>query len=166
MNNLFLAPEVYQGETYTDKSDIFSLSIVLWEITARTIMGKYVTPYEEYGFKFDWQILMGVSQHQQRPTFPATTPNFLREVCTAAMDSDPTKRPNIDQLLEGFLKLYGQYRDNQDEWNHAIVSNASTSLESKEKISSSIESVKTDENSTGSLETPRENISSEGSIKM
>ena len=81
----YLAPEVYTGETYTEKSDVYSLSIVLWEIIARWLNKRYCSPYEEFGFRFDWQILVAISQNNQRPTFPEKTPEKLKKAVQQAM---------------------------------------------------------------------------------
>jgi serine/threonine protein kinase len=37
----YVAPELYSGGSYTDKSDVFSASIVLWEIIIRVIKRKF-----------------------------------------------------------------------------------------------------------------------------
>ena len=44
----FCAPELYFGKLYTAASDIYSYSIVLWELLHRTITGQYARPYGEF----------------------------------------------------------------------------------------------------------------------
>eukprot|EP01124_Arcella_intermedia_P014365 TRINITY_DN2078_c1_g1_i2.p1 TRINITY_DN2078_c1_g1~~TRINITY_DN2078_c1_g1_i2.p1 ORF type:complete len:677 (+),score=132.36 TRINITY_DN2078_c1_g1_i2:27-2057(+) len=41
----YTAPEIYFGNKYTYKSDIYSLSIILWEIVTKVVKGTYVPPY-------------------------------------------------------------------------------------------------------------------------
>lgn len=35
----YIAPELYYGKTYTDKCDIYSIGIILWEIAVRIFKG-------------------------------------------------------------------------------------------------------------------------------
>jgi len=37
----YCAPEVYHGQTYTPKADVYSFSIVLWELMVRCLKGIY-----------------------------------------------------------------------------------------------------------------------------
>jgi serine/threonine protein kinase len=46
----FSAPEVYFGEQYTPKADIYSLGIILWELVTRLLTGTYERPYSEYSY--------------------------------------------------------------------------------------------------------------------
>ena len=41
----YTAPEVYNHQKYTEKSDLFSFGIILWEMTYRCIFGTYQRPY-------------------------------------------------------------------------------------------------------------------------
>lgn len=55
----YCAPEVYFGEQYSAKSDIYSLGIITWEIVVRCLKGVYERPYSEYNhIAFDFQIIL------------------------------------------------------------------------------------------------------------
>jgi hypothetical protein len=43
-------------ESFTDKSDVFSLAVCLWEMATRVLTGEYFVPYHDQGFKFDFQV--------------------------------------------------------------------------------------------------------------
>jgi serine/threonine protein kinase len=130
----YLAPEVYQGETYTEKSDVYryyysilfnsnvlkSLSVVLWEMITRTIKGVYTSPFSEYGYKFDWQILIAVSQNNIRPSIPPTAPKSLLEIYQLTAHSDPTQRPTAQELLDKFFVIFDEYKNNTAEWDSVL----------------------------------------------
>ncbi len=49
-NPLWLAPEVMRGEEYSEKADIFSYGVILWEIASHEL------PYSEYKFQFVFEL--------------------------------------------------------------------------------------------------------------
>lgn len=74
----YMAPELADKRPYTDRSDIYSFGIMLWEMTYRTINKKYQRPFGEYpNLVRDFQIIIQVSKHQLRPTIPSSTPKSL-----------------------------------------------------------------------------------------
>jgi serine/threonine protein kinase len=55
-------PEVFHGQSYTPKSDIYSLGVIFWELVNRCLKGRYEAPFSEYAkLKFDFQILLQAS---------------------------------------------------------------------------------------------------------
>ncbi len=80
----YLAPEIFFGQRYTDKADVFSMGIILWEIAYRVIHGmsfKYITLiYPLYSSSLNYSLffllsfiirpistsLSRVSQHEDR----------------------------------------------------------------------------------------------------
>jgi serine/threonine protein kinase len=128
----YLAPEVYMGESFTTKADIFryrlnfvtnlsscfiSLGIVLWEIVNRTLKGTYESPYMEYNYKFDYQILLGVSQHNQRPSMLACCPTELREAIYSCLADRPEKRPSAEDIQKSMINIQKNYKENEESWN-------------------------------------------------
>lgn len=55
---VYAAPETYMGgQQYTTKSDVYSYSLILWELVVRCITGAYSRPYSEYrNLIFDFQV--------------------------------------------------------------------------------------------------------------
>lgn len=118
----YSAPEVYFGERYTDKSDNYSVGILLWELAYRVINQKYQRPYEEFpNLKLDYQIILQTAMKGLRPTIPSTTPihfaNLIR-ICTA---KEQSARPSAKELLQAVLELKEEYHANTPEWESAIV---------------------------------------------
>ncbi|GMF30937.1 unnamed protein product [Phytophthora fragariaefolia] len=99
------APEVLQGERYTEQADIYSFGVVLSELDtcklpfhdALTSNGKKPKPV---------QILADVTAGLLRPSFSADCPRRIRRIGVACCQQDATKRPTAAQVA---LMLQGEY---------------------------------------------------------
>jgi len=98
---IYVSPEVCRGEQYTEKSDIYSLAIVLWEMLNRCVKGKYDKPYYDNNFENSIQIVMQTPKGL-RPTIPTPAPQMLVNLIQDCWDNETSKRPDAEQLL---LKL-------------------------------------------------------------
>ncbi|CAG8457320.1 3411_t:CDS:2 [Acaulospora morrowiae] len=87
----YIAPEVLRGGQYTKAADIYSMGIIMWEITS----GK--RPYLErpYDRKLAIDICEGL-----RPEITSGTPDVYRELMEMCWDANPEKRPDIDQIVK------------------------------------------------------------------
>jgi serine/threonine protein kinase len=147
----YLAPEVYQGTPSSTASDIYrfgdpfatlffllnillirfpplsfySEGIVLWELLHRTITGAYSSPYQEFGFVSDFQVLAAASQGQT-PTIPSSTPEPLVTVLKWTLNLEPQERPTASQLYERLCVVRNEYQQAKTSWNGAIVAPKST----------------------------------------
>lgn len=109
----YCAPEVFNGEKSTEKSDVFSMGIVVWELI-KTIMQydffacpsllfsqlfrrKYEMPYAEYGLTYDFQIIVQTA-NGLRPSIPDGAPMDLVKIFQACVDPVPAKRPDATQV--------------------------------------------------------------------
>ncbi len=71
--SIFLPIELYGGSPFTDKCDIYSMGIILWEVFSRVIRGKHEAPYAEYTYlKMDYQVFFHAAKKDLRPTIPPT----------------------------------------------------------------------------------------------
>eukprot|EP01114_Cavostelium_apophysatum_P014059 TRINITY_DN3544_c0_g1_i1.p1 TRINITY_DN3544_c0_g1~~TRINITY_DN3544_c0_g1_i1.p1 ORF type:complete len:1120 (+),score=330.70 TRINITY_DN3544_c0_g1_i1:85-3444(+) len=99
----YTAPEVFNGELFTVKADIFSCGIVLWEIAYRVVHGKYQAPYAEFThITADFQIALYVSEHQLRNTIPDAVQKEFPELAVLirkCTEHDPAERPNAADML-------------------------------------------------------------------
>ncbi|KAE9010592.1 hypothetical protein PR002_g15309 [Phytophthora rubi] len=97
------APEILQGDRYTEQADIYSLGVVLSELDttklpyhdALTSNGKKPKPV---------QILADVAAGMLRPSFSEDCPRRIRRIGVACCQQDPTRRPNaaqVGRMLEG-----------------------------------------------------------------
>eukprot|EP01090_Pellita_catalonica_P021565 TRINITY_DN8107_c0_g1_i2.p1 TRINITY_DN8107_c0_g1~~TRINITY_DN8107_c0_g1_i2.p1 ORF type:complete len:616 (+),score=81.93 TRINITY_DN8107_c0_g1_i2:135-1982(+) len=106
-NNLgsvaWMAPEAILHKCYSEKSDVFSYGIVMWELVAQE------TPYVTEGLG-NVQIAMGVTNNNLRPTIPPgqTCPVFFKELmekCWAQNTADRPPMATVYSLLQRYKKL-------------------------------------------------------------
>jgi hypothetical protein len=117
----YCAPEVYFGEQYTPKADIYSLGIILWELVTRLVTGTYERPYSEYTYiNFDFQIVIQAAKKGIRPSIPDGCPGPVSDLIKRLWSRQPEERPDCSQLLEIIKKLEHTYRENKSEWDRAI----------------------------------------------
>ena len=102
----YTAPEVYNHQKYTPKSDMFSVGIIMWEMCYRCVHGVYQRPYAEYpGLQMDFQIIIQTAKHGLRPTIPSATPRPLAELVKRCLLRDQDRRPTADELADLVGKL-------------------------------------------------------------
>jgi len=117
----YLAPEVCQNVTFTEKGDMFSVGIILWEIVYRVLMGRYTIPYSEYSdITMDFQIAVAVSEKALRPTIPALCPYNLRELILTLYQATPTDRPSTSQALHTLQQIETEYQEHKESWDKSI----------------------------------------------
>lgn len=76
----YVAPEVFDSKGFQKESDIYSLSIILWEMATRIILGEYQKPFGEYkAFKLDFQILVASAKQGKRCTIKPGTPEIIAQ---------------------------------------------------------------------------------------
>ncbi|GMH66547.1 hypothetical protein TL16_g04456 [Triparma laevis f. inornata] len=86
----WVAPEIFKGEAYNQKIDVYSYGIVLWELFCFRI------PYkDEDPVKLPYKVAL---DNKRPPLAPHIPQKFaaLMEICWAA---DPKSRPEMDEVL-------------------------------------------------------------------
>ncbi|CAN8069668.1 unnamed protein product [Agarophyton chilense] len=86
----YMAVEVLANKPYSEKADVFSFGILLWEIVARKL------PY--FGMQ-PMQVGMAVLNQGLRPTIPRECPPSLAKLMRNCWDSDPSRRPSFTDLV-------------------------------------------------------------------
>lgn len=92
----WMAPEVVQHEPYSNKADVYSYGIILWECLTKKL------PYEGYT---PVQAALGVVMNGLRPELPECAPQSIQELIRECWDLSPSSRPSFDAIvarLEGF----------------------------------------------------------------
>lgn len=116
----YCAPEIFSGGTFTDRSDVYSMGIVLWEVIYRAIRGGYQQPFSEYpNLHHDFQIMLQAASGV-RPTIPVETPPTMRALIEDCVSPDVSKRPTAKEVAERLSKMKKEYRSNSEEWNKAL----------------------------------------------
>lgn len=88
----WMAPEVFEGNNYTEKCDVFSFGIILWEMVSRR------KPYEDMSgfnaFRIMWAVHNGT-----RPPLIADIPKPIEDLMTSCWDKEPSKRPSFTRIV-------------------------------------------------------------------
>lgn len=94
-----MAPEIFQGSPYSEKADIYSFGIMLWEFMTRKL------PYDDLNPNL---VMLKVATEGFRPVIPEVcnpTMKFLMEKCWS---SNPKTRPTIEQVITTLTLLRSQ----------------------------------------------------------
>ena len=89
----WMAPEVLNLQPYSEKADVYSYGILLWEMLSRDI------PFR--GMK-DIQIAMAVIHHGSRPLMPQDAPPKLAKLIERCWNRDPEVRPDFPTIVRAF----------------------------------------------------------------
>ncbi|RGB33006.1 kinase-like domain-containing protein, partial [Rhizophagus diaphanus] len=80
----YIAPEVIAGKEYTYASDIYSIGMLMWEISSGQ------PPFAN--FENDVDLVIRIL-HGMRPKIKSRTPLEYIKIMTQCWDADPLKRP-------------------------------------------------------------------------
>ncbi|XP_038134664.1 mitogen-activated protein kinase kinase kinase 7-like [Cyprinodon tularosa] len=93
----WMAPEVFEGSNYSEKCDVFSWSIILWEVITRR------KPFEEIGgsaFCIMWAVHRGT-----RPPLIKDLPEPIETLMTRCWDKEPSQRPSMSEVCDTMSSL-------------------------------------------------------------
>jgi len=125
----YIAPEVINGKEYTFASDIYSIAMLMWEISSGQ------PPFINY--EHENEIVMNII-NGIRPKIVPGTPLEYKNLMKQCWDADPLKRPDINMLLDEVEKIYKKYLNmpNELEENNNLEINKTNSLEEAKETSS------------------------------
>jgi len=84
------APEILKNSRYTEKADVYSYAVCLWEFFTRQ------DPYEGMPV---FQIIFAVGSEGLRPTVPENCPSDYSSLIQECWQTDPKSRPTFEQIL-------------------------------------------------------------------
>ncbi|XP_030850464.1 mitogen-activated protein kinase kinase kinase 7 isoform X1 [Strongylocentrotus purpuratus] len=87
----WMAPEVFEGRTYSEKCDIFSWGVILWEVISRR------KPFDDIGgpaFRIMWAVHNG-----RRPPLIRNIPKPLDKLMTRCWSQESTMRPSMHEVV-------------------------------------------------------------------
>jgi len=87
---LWMAPELLKNSSYTEKVDIYSFAICLYELETQ------IVPFEDLGF----DDLVKFVGHGKRPDIPATCPGPMANLIKQCWSGDPQQRPSFNEVVE------------------------------------------------------------------
>ncbi|KAJ8377329.1 hypothetical protein AAFF_G00261140 [Aldrovandia affinis] len=121
----WMAPEVFEGDNYSEKCDVFSWGIILWEVISRK------KPFDEIGgpaFRIMWAVHNGT-----RPPLIQNVPKPIESLMTRCWSKDPTQRPAMEEIMKIMTHLM-KYFPGSDEplqypyqYSDEVQSNSATS---------------------------------------
>uniref|UniRef100_A0A667XNY9 Mitogen-activated protein kinase kinase kinase 7 n=1 Tax=Myripristis murdjan TaxID=586833 RepID=A0A667XNY9_9TELE len=98
----WMAPEVFEGSNYSEKCDVFSWGIILWEVITRK------KPFDEIGgsaFCIMWAVHRGT-----RPPLIKDLPEPIEVLMTRCWDKEPCQRPSMEEVkntMSSLMKVHG-----------------------------------------------------------
>ncbi|PKC61069.1 kinase-like protein [Rhizophagus irregularis] len=102
----YIAPEVISGRKYSFASDIYSIGILMWEISS----GQLPFCNYEHDYNLAMNIVNGV-----RPRIVPGTPLEYENLIKQCWDADSLKRPNINTLLYKISEINASFQNVSDE---------------------------------------------------
>src|SRR5205814_771473 len=99
-----MAPEVLRGKSYTQASDIYSFSMIMWEFTSG------IPPFADKAH--DYHLNLSICRGE-RPEIIKNTPKYYMDLMEACWDSEPTKRPTlkiIENTISEWLSCLNGYK--------------------------------------------------------
>src|SRR5579883_3468848 len=87
----YIAPELLNGNVYSQASDIYAFGMLMWEISSEE------KPFHE--FVHDKQLALHIFRGL-RPSITDDTPQFYRDLMQQCWHADPTRRPSAKEIYQ------------------------------------------------------------------
>lgn len=117
----YCAPELYHSVLYTDKSDVYSLGVIFWELVSRAVTGEYSKPYEEYPhLTHGFTVMIQVAKKGLRPTFHFNVPQEWQDLISQCWDGEPELRPSAVEVIEMLEDIERKYHADTLGWNEKL----------------------------------------------
>lgn len=97
-NPIWLAPEIINEDEFTEKSDIYSYGIILWELYTKE------HPFAEYNYNFMFE-LEDMIKSGKRPSIPADMPEPYSSLIQACWCGDPCDRPSFMEIVKRIVSI-------------------------------------------------------------
>jgi serine/threonine protein kinase len=107
----YIAPEIFKGASFSKESDIYSMGMIMWELTTGC------KPFDnvEHNTELIYRIIDGTT-----PKITGDTPVCYAKLMKECWDSEPSKRPSAKKILETtYAWTFSQ--ENCEEFNQAEV---------------------------------------------
>ncbi|EXX53675.1 Cmk2p [Rhizophagus irregularis DAOM 197198w] len=126
-NLSYIAPEVIVEKKYSFASDIYSIGILMWEISSGP------PPFiNKHDYDLAIKIINGM-----RPKIIPGTPLEYKELMEQCWDADATKRPDISALSVKIAEIYRSYCQNENYEQIINITNTYNSLNTNFNVNSS-----------------------------
>lgn len=109
----WMAPELFQESVYTNKVDVYSYGIMLWEMLSGNVPYKGKKPAE---------VMQSVVMRDERPPLSPLAPNKLKNLIIMCWNKDAKMRPTFAKIYELFASKTIKFPDTDDTAIQAIIS--------------------------------------------
>jgi len=92
----WMAPEVIGSNHYTEKADVYSFGVIMWELVSRKV------PYQGMNAA---QVSVAVYTKGLRPDIPESTPRPFADLIQECWHQDPNLRPPFLSILERLKQI-------------------------------------------------------------
>lgn len=93
---IWSSPEVLKKNHYTEKADVYSFGIVMWEVLTRDV------PYADINqFQIIVEVVRGL-----RPRIPVDTPKPWYDIMTASWQEEAQRRPAFSQIVRDIEAIH------------------------------------------------------------
>ncbi|KAF6207635.1 hypothetical protein GE061_016082 [Apolygus lucorum] len=99
----WMAPEVFEGKNYTEKCDVYSWGIILWEVLSRK---KPFTGRQFNIHRLQWAVYKG-----ERPDRLVGCPPPLENLYTRCWDKELSVRPSMEEVVSIMSRLLNFFHD-------------------------------------------------------
>ncbi|PKC58200.1 kinase-like protein [Rhizophagus irregularis] len=89
----YIAPEIFKGSSFSKESDVYSMGMIMWELTT----GCKPFANVEHDHSLVYRILDG-----ERPKITEDTPECYANLMKSCWDPDPKKRPSVKKIRNSF----------------------------------------------------------------
>ena len=96
----YIAPEVLRGKPYTKASDIYSIGIIMWELTSG------VPAFNDRSH--DFELSLDICKGLRPKIIEGIMPEYV-ELMNKCWDPDPNKRPDAKELMVRFYRWFNTY---------------------------------------------------------
>ncbi|XP_034432141.1 mitogen-activated protein kinase kinase kinase 7-like isoform X2 [Hippoglossus hippoglossus] len=136
----WMAPEVFEGSNYSEKCDVFSWGIILWEVITRK------KPFDEIGgsaFCIMWAVHRGT-----RPPLIKYIPEPIETLMTRCWDKEPSQRPSMEEVENTMSHLMKYFPGSEEplQLPHQSSANRSSSASSSGSYADYTNSNRSDDN--------------------
>ncbi|RIA93800.1 kinase-like domain-containing protein [Glomus cerebriforme] len=107
----YIAPEIFKGSSFSKESDVYSMGMIMWELTT----GCKPFADVDHDHNLIFKILDGV-----RPKITEDTPECYADLMKSCWDPDPQKRPSITEIRETFYEWCFRNK-NIEQFNQAEI---------------------------------------------
>ncbi|CAB4433026.1 unnamed protein product [Rhizophagus irregularis] len=101
----YVAPEIFRGGAFSKESDIYSMGMIMWELTSGC------RPFSK--FEHDTELVLKIIDGK-RPDITIDTPETFANLMKRCWDSDSSKRPSIIEIKETVDNWYNKCKKNDE----------------------------------------------------